>query len=661
MMTEEDNISNLEMEDVDKKSKSSSRPRLWRNLLVGTIAVMFIIGAAMISYIVTRDLSEPLEEPQAAPLLQYPRLQSLQGISFDEAVFQHFFPEDFNGTWVSDTEFLFKTSELALHLFNAEDQTSRELVSSEVMDKIRPVKYELSPSRKYLLLAHQKLKIYRESYLALYTIIDLQTNAIFPFVPPGSPGPVPLQLAQWSPTEDAIIFVSKNDLFYAPSVVDLTSVIRITDTGRRRVIFNGIPDWLYEEEIINSNSATWFSPNGRRIAFATFNDTLVDDMNFTLYNTHGVFDPQYPVTASLKYPKAGRTNPEVYIQVVDLPALAARNGRAYLRLTPPKSLPPKDLYFTSVAWADNDRVSVIWLNRQQNVSIISICSVLSGLCVDDLLHISPDNAWIDLFVPPIFDAEGKNYILILPLDQGDKGHFKHIHLRNIDEKTLVPLTRGTSVVTEILGWDTDNHVIYFIAAPSGNPSQRHIYWLGDQNHPSPGRVVCVTCNFKNDHLESCNYNEVDMSEEYSYFSLTCSGPGIPQVTLHRSADLSRIALLEDNDEVRTLLKGRSLPLLKRMQIDVAGGFKARVSMKLPPNFNPSLSYPMVVRVYGGPGSQEIDDKFSIDWGDYMASTRGVIYTHIDGRGSGYQGDKFLHTIDKGLGTVEVEDQLSVTE
>lgn len=65
--------------------------------------------------------------------------------------------------------------------------------------------------------------------------------------------------------------------------------------------------------------------------------------------------------------------------------------------------------------------------------------------------------------------------------------------------------------------------------------------------------------------------------------------------------------------------------------------------------------------YGGPGSQLVTDRFRIDWGDYLASEKGIIYVAIDGRGSGFAGDRKLHTLYRGLGTVEVEDQISVTK
>ena len=57
------------------------------------------------------------------------------------------------------------------------------------------------------------------------------------------------------------------------------------------------------EEIVNSNSAMWFSPDGRKLSFATFNDSTVDTMNFPLYGRPGDPTFQYPLQQSIKYPK----------------------------------------------------------------------------------------------------------------------------------------------------------------------------------------------------------------------------------------------------------------------------------------------------------------------------------------------------------------------
>ncbi|XP_076054020.1 venom dipeptidyl peptidase 4-like isoform X3 [Oratosquilla oratoria] len=657
-----------------KELVASARPRLWRNLLVGTVAIMLIVGGAIAGAIITkRNDASAFSHADGHPSVPYrqsadlPESASLtdtpNGIELGEVLNGTFSTASFNGTWISDTEFLYKDSYGALSIFNMDKLTSNTIVSSKIMENWRPFKYSLSPSRKYLLLVHDVQKLFRFSYLARHTILSLETGSSTPLSPQQVSSRLtqpPLLYAEWAPNSDAIVFVFHSDIYYATSP-RLTTMYRLTNTGQIGTIFNGVPDWVYEEEILSSNSALWFSPSGRYLAFATFNDTNVDSMNFPLYGRPGDLTFQYPLPQSVKYPKPGRPNPVVDIWVVDLGRLVSEDGETVSRLPPPASLASKDHYFTTVGWSDTDRISVTWMNRRQNINIISICTP-SAICTEDLVHTSPDQAWNDLYKAPMFDKQGSKYLMVLPTSQGEHGYFKHVNLRDIEAKTIVPLTTGTYEVTDILAWDEVNHIIYFSGAPSGKPAQRHLYYVGDLNHQHPKQAYCITCEFKNDYAEDCNYNSGDVSKKQQFYALTCGGPGIPQVTLHRASDHTRVALLENNNDVRENLIGRALPLVKRLEIEIEGGFKAQVSMKLPPDYNPASSktYPMLVYVYGGPGSQLVSDRFKIDWGDYLSSSRGIIYTSIDGRGSGYAGDKILHTLNNGLGTNEVTDQLDVT-
>ncbi|KAG7161752.1 Inactive dipeptidyl peptidase 10-like 1 [Homarus americanus] len=420
---------------------------------------MLVVAAGIATIILTRGSSSLA--PATSALTATPG-----GIALGEVLNGTFSTDSFNGTWISE-------------FFNR---------NFKAPSGWRVFKYVFSPSRKYLLIIHDVQKLFRYSYLARHTILNLETGETVPLAPTRvrtrSEQP-PLLFATWAPTDDALAFVSHNDLYYTT------------------------------EEILSSNSALWFNPDGRRLAFATFNDSRVDTMNFPLYGRPGDLSFQYPIQQSIKYPKPGRANPVVDLWVVDLGKLVSGSGETVTRLPPPTSLASVDHYFTTVGWATPDKVSVMWMNRHQNVNIISLCSV-DGVCKDDLVHESPDHAWNDLYTTPKFDeVNGDTYLIILPTNQGEKGNFKHINLRRSSDKTLIPLTTGTYEVVEILSWDQKNHLIYFTAAPAGKPGQRHIYY------------------------------------------------------------------------VRERLLDRSLPLEKRLEIDVEGGFKAQVSMKMPPDYNPT--------------------------------------------------------------------------
>lgn len=87
---------------------------------------------------------------------------------------------------------------------------------------------------------------------------------------------------------------------------------------------------------------------------------------------------------------------------------------------------------------------------------------------------------------------------------------------------------------------------------------------------------------------------------------------------------------------------------------------ASVKMQLPGDGtlrNTPKAFPVVVYVYGGPGSQTVCEKFEVNYHTYLVSTLGYAVISIDGRGSAGRGWKLKSAIYGRLGTVEVQDQL----
>lgn len=109
-----------------------------------------------------------------------------------------------------------------------------------------------------------------------------------------------LQYATWSPDGVAIAFIHDNDIYYKPKVQkDL--VCRITKSGRAD-IYNGVPDWLYESEILKTSHTLWFSPDGMYLLYLTFNDSMVEEYKYTWYDASNV-NTKYPRIRSVRYPK----------------------------------------------------------------------------------------------------------------------------------------------------------------------------------------------------------------------------------------------------------------------------------------------------------------------------------------------------------------------
>ena len=58
------------------------------------------------------------------------------------------------------------------------------------------------------------------------------------------------------------------------------------------------------------------------------------------------------------------------------------------------------------------------------------------------------------------------------------------------------------------------------------------------------------------------------------------------------------------------------------------------------------------------GTQLVTDRFAVDWRTWFGSSENqMIVTSVDGRGSTGRGDRFLHVVQRQLGTDDVSDQL----
>ena len=77
-------------------------------------------------------------------------------------------------------------------------------------------------------------------------------------------------------------------------------------------------------------------------------------------------------------------------------------------------------------WCNDLSLVVVHCSCAQNMSIISTCAP-NGRCQDDLVHVSPDGAWNDLYTAPLFDKTGDSYLIILPGKQGNEGYYKVIY------------------------------------------------------------------------------------------------------------------------------------------------------------------------------------------------------------------------------------------
>lgn len=150
-----------------------------------------------------------------------------------------------------------------------------------------------------------------------------------------------------------------------------------------------------------------------------------------------------------------------------------------------------------------------------------------------------------------------------------------------------------------------------------------------------------------------------------FYVLECLGPTIPSSALFKTniPTPKLLLVLQNNTVLRERISKMALPQIKTFPVQISGGYQAHVRLHLPPGLREDeiTRYPLVVQVYGGPGSQLVTERWRIDWNTYLASTKDFIIAQIDGRGSGGQGQQLMHKVYYKLGSIEVSDQLEVTE
>uniref|UniRef100_A0A8C5DXU3 Inactive dipeptidyl peptidase 10-like n=1 Tax=Gouania willdenowi TaxID=441366 RepID=A0A8C5DXU3_GOUWI len=380
-----------------------------------------------------------------------------------------------------------------------------------------------------------------------------------------------LQFASWGVQGQQLLYIFENNIYYQADVQ--SSSWRLTSTGLE-VVFNGIADWLYEE-VLHTQVAHWWSPDGTRLAYLTINDTLVPKMLLPFFT-----GSLYPKGKTYPYPKMGQINPTVRVYIITL------NGSSItIEARPPDSFENSEFYVTMLKWVSQDRLTVRWVNRAQNKSILSLCDAKTSSCVNK--HVMTSERWIDQQnEEPVFSTDCNSFFITLPLKHGGRGTFYHITMISNQfegqETNLRHLTSGSWEVTRILSYDEKINMVYFLSLEKG-ATQQHLYRYG----------------INGSYFSKCAFYDAVLSPSSQHVLLSC-----------------------------------------------------RVICWI----NKILSYSE-----SPPSGQAVSERFSLGWDSVLVSSESVIVARLDGRGSGFQGQRVLHEIHQRLGTVDVEDQIAAVK
>jgi dipeptidyl-peptidase-4 len=469
----------------------------------------------------------------------------------------------------------------------------------------------------------------------------------------------------YSPDQTKLAFTRDNDLY----VVDIASGVetRLTFDGSD-VILNGYASWVYYEEILGRSSrykAFWWSPDSRKIGFYRFDNSQVP--MFPIYSAFAnpeaaASQSQSPRVTDLalggslsetRYPKAGQTNPQVQIGVVDLDSS---------KITWADFNPEDDQYFGIPFWGpDSQEFFVARMPRLQNTIDLYAVNVSDG----SKRHVYNETykTWLNWFDGVVFTDKG------LYMAREFETGWQQIYFLSYDGKTFRRLTDGPNWNVSIVRVDEKKGDVYFTAKRE-RVAKQALYKVDKK-----GKIWALT-------HPDYNATGISFSPDGKYFVASYSNLKTPdRIGIFQTKggwesdgnycicapDYSRI----DPDYLHTRFAPEHIIVADRRGPDydpskyalgeivtilTEDGFRLPGTIVYPKDFDPAKKYPVHVDIYGGPDTPMVRDRWVTPTPENQwYSENGIIQITVDPRAAGHNGRAGLDMIYRQLTVWEVKD------
>lgn len=477
--------------------------------------------------------------------------------------------------------------------------------------------YAFNQDQTVVLIYFNSQKIYRHSTRGDFKVVQLTDKQVIG-------GGKEVRYPTLNPKGTKLAYVKENDLY----VMDLMSqkVKRITKDGEYNTIINGAVDWVYEEEFGMSKGFEWNS-NGTKIAFYRFDESAVKQWQMTTYGK------LYPDLYKFKYPKAGESNSIVQVFIAD----AQKGGCKFIDLNS-----DADQYIPRIKWTKNPNVlSIQRLNRLQNKWELLM---VEGTNVQVSLE-ETNPRYVDITDDLFFLSDKKHMIV-----SSERDGYKHLYFHKVDGPQIFQITSGDWEVDQVLGIDEKNELIYYTSTEV-NPTERHIYSIDFQGK----KKLRLT-------TES-GWHSAQFSTDFTLALHNYHTATQPHVFNIKDKNWETKRVVEDNEDFKVRNNKFIMGDISFDQLSVNDN-DLNYWMIKPASFNDSTKYPLLMYVYGGPGSQTVKNSFG--WSNYywyqmLANKYNIIIASVDNRGTGARGADFKKMTYRQLGKYETEDQIDAAK
>ena len=517
-------------------------------------------------------------------------------------------------------------------------------MSVHEMDSVLALKVETPTSiNRYRLEYENEQKLFRHSFFADYYLVDTQKGNARTQI-----SDVPVRDAMMSPNGKYVVYAKADNNLYIYKV-DFKTEVAITNDANTE-IFNGISDWLYEEEF-GTTGLFAFSPDNKQVAFVRLDETEVPTFSWQTYladdedqlSNKGL----YPQLHSLRYPKAGTPNAKASICVYDIHYKTIRTMELPANM---------DGYLPRITWTPLTKptkkdeqptsdVVILHLNRDQNKM-----DVLKGNPKSTVCH-------------PFYSEESKKYFVNYELfDQwqwlndgrvivlSEKEGYTQAYMYNsqgIEQRTLTPEERD---ITKVYGYDPVTQTLYYQAA--NTPMTRQAYALNIKKNIT----TCLT--------QGEGTHDLHFSADWKRYIQCYHSTTTPHTyTLYKAMGNGQWAkdkVVLDNDSILKAWQALGVNEKEFFTITTERGDVLNAWRILPKNFDKTKKYPVVMLQYSGPTSQRVLNNWRKRFG-YALADAGYLVVNVDGRGTGARGREWRNATYMQLGVKEAEDQISAAK
>lgn len=429
--------------------------------------------------------------------------------------------------------------------------------------------------------------------------------------------------AEVSPDGKKVGYGKDGDLYQF--ILGSEEVVRLTDDAHGQV-YNGRFGWAQEEEFGLVQGWSW-SNDSRYIAYWQSDETEVPVYKLTDFSGH------HPEYMEVPYPKVGDNTPIVKIGVSD----TETNIEKWVDLDLEGGYIPR-IYWT----ARPNTLAILWTNRIQDHMRIWFVDVVTG--EKNMVIEERGKGWIDIYD---FFA-GIEDLAYFPDDieeffwVSERDGWAHIYRFDYSGNLLNQVTKGEFEVKGINSIDTKSRTLLYVSTEV-SPVEQNLYSITFDGK-------------KKTRLTSApGHHTVNVSDNGRYYIDTWSDVNTPTQSFLMSLKGKKLEQLVNNEGVLEYLETHMYAPREMFSFTTPDGQKLDGYLIKPMDFDPSAEYPLVLDIYGGPGSQGVFNSFGANgWHQWLAQ-QGYVIASVNNRGNGGYGSDFEKIVHRQLGKYESYD------